>query len=245
MPTEHVRISGIGWVLPSGIGAGADLLSLDTAPEGEAGDGALATFSAKEYLSSVKGYLDPASGYCLAAAALALGLSSRGEATNDGVRDDAGVSTVSHYGAPLSAFRFYEQLVSKGHRYASPMVFPHGYANTPGNLVAIEHGFGGPHLVLNAGSDVREAWLFAIDRLRDGSAVDMLVGAYEAGIPEALPDGGLPLNGAVVVWLSAAESSPEITLVAPETLAAGIGATPPRAGAVDAMLRIVRSLQRQ
>ena len=240
MATEHARVSGIGWVLPSGIGAGADLLSLGAVPEGPAGGDALAGFNAKQYLTSVKGYLDPASGYCLAAAALALG--ARADGVYDGLRDDAGVSTVSHYGAPLSAFRFYELLVSKGHRFASPLVFPHGYPNTAGNLVAIEHGFGGPHLVLNAGSDVREAWLFALDRLRDGSAVDMLVGAYEAVFPRAIPDGVRPLNGAVVVWLSSADSAPEIAPVAPEALGPASDDRPANAGAVDAMLRVVRSL---
>ena len=243
MPSEHTKISGIGWVLPSGVGAGADLLSLDATTPGEAGDGELATFDAKQYLTSVKGYLDPASGYCLAASALALGRRDAG--ADGGPRDDAGVSTVSNYGAPLSAFRFYELLVRKGHRFASPLVFPHGYANTAGNLVAIEHGFGGPHLVLNAGSHVREAWLFALDRLRDGSAVDMLVGGYEAVVPQAVPEGVHPLNGAVVVWLSTADSAPEIALVTPDALDAVCDGGPTDAGAVDGMLRLVRALGKQ
>ena len=241
MDNRNPKVSGIGWVLPTGTGSGTGLSAQAPAADTTGDDGALKGFSPKQYLTSVKGYLDPASGYCLAAAALALG--ARRVDFGEEVRDDAGVTTVSRYGSPLSAFRFYDQLVRKGARYASPLVFPHGYANTPGNLVAIEYGFGGPHLVLTAGSDVREAWLFAIARLLDGSAVDMLVGAFEAVVPQAVPDGVRVLNGAVVVWLSTADSAPGIMPVDDGALAMGPGVEPTATGAVAEMLRALHSLR--
>ena len=191
-------ISNLGWVLPAGTGAGADGLRdaalLDWSP---ADNAALAEFSAKPYLSSVKGYLDPAGGFCLAACALALGQPGAGPK-----RDLSGIATVTRFGSVQSARTFDELLVSKGPRYASPLIFPHGYANTPGNLAAIEFGFAGPHLVLQGRQDVREALDFALVRLETGEADEMLVAAYEATDEVSLPDDMAAQNGAVAVRLA-------------------------------------------
>jgi 3-oxoacyl-(acyl-carrier-protein) synthase len=193
-------ITNLGWVLPAGTGSGADALTdtalLDWQP---ADNEALADFSAKPYLSSVKGYLDPAGSYCLAACALALG-------EHDGTMHEfSGIATVTRYGAPQSARKFHELLATKGPRFASPLVFPHGYANTAGNLAAIEFGFGGPHVVLQGRQDVREAIDFALTRLENGEAEEMLVGAYEATDEVSLPDDMAALNGAIAIRLAVGE----------------------------------------
>ena len=194
-------ITNLGWVLPAGIGTGAEILTnselLDWVPEDNA---ALAEFSAKPYLSSVKGYLDPAGAYCLAACALALGEHEAGAK-----RDFSGIATVTRHGAAKSARKFHELLTSKGPRFASPLVFPHGYANTAGNLAAIEFGFGGPHLVLQGRQDIREAIEFALVRLENGEATEMLVAAYEATDEVSLPDGMATQNGAIALRLAAGE----------------------------------------
>jgi len=201
MSSQEARVCGLGWVLPVGVGSGLDLMalidSLRTAPADYA---ALSDFSARPYLSSVKGYLDPAGAYCLAACSLALG--DHGRQVLESRGNTAGVSTLTQYGAPQSSYRFYEQFLQKGSRYASPLVFPHGYSNTAGNLTAIEFGFGGPHLVLYGDADVQEAFDFAVARLGDGTATDMLIACYEAVTPQAAPDGTQVLNGAVAAWLS-------------------------------------------
>lgn len=201
MSSQEVRVCGLGWVLPVGVGSGLEILKrveeLRGAPIVDSG---LDDFSARPYLQSVKGYLDPAGAYCLSACSLALG--TEGRETLEARGEMTGVSTITQYGAPQSGYRFYEQFLQKGARYASPLMFPHGYSNTAGNLGAIEFGFGGPHMVLYGTADVTEALDFAATRLADGTATDMLVACYEAVSPAVVPDATEVLNGAVALWLS-------------------------------------------
>jgi len=206
---NNIKISGLGWVLPTGSGAGNELLDrADWIEPSQEDHGALTDFSARDYLNSVKGYLDPAGACCLAASALALG-NSRDELVAAPL-DDVGVVTITHFGAPKSGYRFYEQLLMKGSRLASPLLFPHGYSNTAGNLVAIEFGFGGPHMVFYGNTDVREAFDFAATQILQDRTRHMLVSAYEASIPNALPDSSRVLNGAATAWLSGSPEAPEI-----------------------------------
>ena len=197
-------VRNIGWVLPDGVGAGAEILRHSEWLSNVAANGNLEKFDAKKYLSSVKGYLDPAGACFLGAFRLACG--------DDEMKFDEkrGIASVTHYGSVKSAFTFYAQLVQKGARLASPMVFPHGYANTPGNLAAIEFGCAGPHTVLYGVQDVREALAFAYARLQDGSATEMFVGAYEAFLPMAFPNSQSALNGAMVLRVAAAPSDGDV-----------------------------------
>ncbi len=218
MATAALQVTGIGWVLPGGVGSGVGFFELARAWRWEPADNAaLAGFSAKDYLSSVKGYLDPASAFCLAAASLAMG---RGAAAAAGgtLRARSGVCTISRYGATLSGYRFTEQLLRKGPRFASPLIFPHGYANTAGNLAAIEFGFGGPHMVLYGEQDVREALEFAARRLDDGSADEMVVAAYESAEGLALPDGAAVAHGALALYLQAKPDRPSLVTLDLERL---------------------------
>jgi len=242
MTDARVHVNGLGWVLPFGVGSGAEILDrsewLDWDPEDNA---RLADFSARPYLKSVKGYLDPAGAYCLAAASLALDR----EDQNGGappLRDDAGISTTTMYGAPASGYRFYEQFLQKGARFASPLLFPHGYANTAGNLAAIEFGFGGPHLVLYGGEDCREALDFALTRLAEQSATCMFVGAYEAVSEQTVPDGTRVLNGGIVMRLDAAPEPSVLLSPTPDALAEAASGLPEDRGSVHAMLCLLQRL---
>ncbi|MBT3375975.1 MAG: hypothetical protein HN742_09095 [Lentisphaerae bacterium] len=210
MARQRIRVSGTGWVLPSGSGSGTDVFSLPDVQAWKPEDNAaLAGFSAKPYLNSVKGYLDPAGACFLAAASLATdGQLPQGE---NGPNTAAGMCSMTRYGAPGTGLKFYDMLVKKGPRFASPLLFPHSYSNTAGNLAAIEFELGGPHMVFYGSSDAREAFHFAAQRLEEGTASDMLVGAYEATTDTALPDGLVAMNGGVVVWLSNRTDAPELT----------------------------------
>ena len=201
---NKLYVRNIGWVLPDGIGSGAEIFKHGEWLTNIAANANLEKFDAKKYLSSVKGYLDPAGACFLAAFRLACG--------DDDMKFDEkrGIASVTHYGSVKSAFTFYAQLVQKGARLASPMVFPHGYANTPGNLAAIEFGCAGPHTVLYGVQDVREALAFAYARLMDGSANEMFVGAYEAFMPMAFPESLCALNGAMVMRLSATPAEGDV-----------------------------------
>jgi len=235
--TATLQVTGMGWVLPAGTGSGSGLGERARAWRWQPADNAaLAGFSAKEYLTSVKGYLDPAGAFCLAACALAMGGPGRAAAGSPQPR--SGICTVTRFGATLSGYRFTEQLLQKGARYASPLVFPHSYANTPGNLAAIEFGFAGPHMVLYGAQDVREALEFAASRLGEGSADEMLVAAYESAEGQVLPDGLAVAHGAVALHLQAAPTGPVLATLDLARLRA-MPSADSAAGMTDAFIRLL------
>lgn len=241
MATAVLQVTGIGWVLPGGCGCGAGFVDLARSWRWQAADNAaLANFSAKDYLASVKGYLDPASAFCLAAAVLALG-GRAPTALAGALRLRSGVCTISRYGATLSGYRFTEQLLQKGPRLASPLIFPHGYANTAGNLAAIEFGFGGPHMVLYGEQDVREALEFAALRLSDGTADDLVVAAYESAEGLALPDGCAVAHGALALYLQAKPDRPTLLTLDLERLRA-LPATGSATGMTAAFIQTLAAL---
>ncbi len=206
MNVKDVKISGLGWVLSGGVGAGDGFLRTPHfLPDGNGAS--LVGFDPKRYLTAVKGYLDSSGGYALAAAALALGDWRHRLSADE--RLLFGVSTATRYGAPQTAYRFFTQMIQKGGRFASPLLFPHGYANTPGNLVAIEFGLGGPHMVFYGGNGgVTEALAFGLDQLVCEKTQNMLIGGYEAVDTMSVPDGCSCANGAVMLWLSTMSSAP-------------------------------------
>ena len=233
-PAGRVRILQAGWVLPADIGSGDALFQHpEWLTAGPAVNDRLAGFSPKAYLKSVKGYLDPGGAMLLAAARLAIP-ADVDSGTRDGRR---GISTVTRYGSMGSGYAFFSQMASKGPRTASPMIFPHGYANTPGNLAAIEFGCAGPHMVFYGHQDVRAALDFAIARLLDGSADDMLVGFYESAPPPSLPDGCQVLHGAVVLRLGLETAACGRGLLLPDL--AAMAPALPAAGAVSALKDIL------
>lgn len=190
-------IMAAGWVLPGWIGQG-------TPAELAAGWRARVTgpafapeFSAKDYLASIKGYLDPSGAYALAALALAL----RGLPVLPGAR--TGIASATVYGALQSGWIFYEQMASKGIRLASPMIFPHSYANTPGNLAAIEFGFSGPHVVMQGRSAIAEGLEHAAAVLALGQADAVCIIAFEAVHPPSCPDHLTLQNGAIALVAAA------------------------------------------
>jgi 3-oxoacyl-[acyl-carrier-protein] synthase II len=189
-----VRIVGAGWVLPGAIGSG----DRPPDPKSLAGNEALDGFSAKSYLKAVKGYLDPAGAYALAATALCLG--------EEAATEETGLACGTVYGAPQSAFRFFQMLVAKGPRLASPLIFPHGYASTAPNLAAIEFGLAGPHMVLWCESAWQEALFFATNALQRGQANEMLLLVCEAANTAVLPDSCDVLNGALCLRLRAGKT---------------------------------------
>ena len=122
------------------------------------------------------------------------------------------------------------------------MIFPHGYSNTAGNLAAIEFGYGGPHMVLFGNQDVRETLEFAAARLADGTAEEMLVGAYEAGYAAALPDGRCVLNGALALKVAAPPSGHDVMAIRLADLRKQPAAMP-QLGTVAAFGKLLQALQ--
>ena len=196
----QVGCTGLSWVLPNEVGSGNSLPAIDVADAMQM-NAELSSLNPKEYLQSVKGYLDPNSIYTLIAAALQL----RDKPVVNPER--TAVITATQYGATTSAYKFYELMVSKGHRFASPLVFPHSYSNTAGNLVAIEFGLSGPHLVFDLAADATEAVWAAKDLIRRGMADEAIVIVNEGTPANTIPDTLNVLHGAVCVRFGSNDSS--------------------------------------
>jgi 3-oxoacyl-[acyl-carrier-protein] synthase II len=192
-----------GWVLPGNVGGGETLPGVAADELLQVADG-FAEFSVKPYVQSVKGYLDPAAAYSLAAARLCL--EDDGAVPED--MSDFAIVAATQYGAPQSGYKFFQMLIEKGHRLASPMVFPHSYPNTAANLIAIEYGAAGPHMVLTTCDDAGGALDYGDLLIQTGTAENVLVLLSEAAESAHVPNGTAVLNGAVCLWLKAGDGRP-------------------------------------
>ena len=219
-----------GWVLPGWIGQGTpDELAAGWRTR-VTGPAFVPEFSAKDYLTSTKGYLDPSGAYALAALILAL----RGQPALPKAR--TGIASATVYGALQSGWIFYEQMASKGIRLASPMIFPHSYANTPGNLAAIEFGFSGPHVVMQGRSAVAEGLEHAAAMLALGQADVVCIIAFEAVHPPSCPDALVLQNGAIALVAAAPDRFP---IPAAGRIDLDRAANPSGHGSVEQMLAIL------
>ncbi|RMD73906.1 MAG: hypothetical protein D6820_17825 [Lentisphaerae bacterium] len=200
---KSVKIHRCSWILPEGSGCGGSWKDLGDARENLLNRSQLSSFSAKEYVQTVKGYLDPGSAFVLGALAL---IRQHVELPEDLNR--VGIVCGTMYGALDSAFRYFEALVKKGNRFASPLIFPHSYPNTAANLGAIEFSFGGPHIVCDSLKNPGELFSLGEALLRNGEADLVFVVMYEGALKcaeQALPDGVEVLPGALVACLAPTE----------------------------------------
>jgi 3-oxoacyl-[acyl-carrier-protein] synthase II len=188
----RVRMVSAGWVLAGSAGADTALSADGGWMKGNGLD------DYKPQLESVKGYLDPSCRFALGAAQLCLS----NAAADTPASEAFGIVAATEYGAPQTGYAFYQGLLDKGPRAASPMLFPYSYPNTVANLVAIEFGLAGSHMVFSSLADCSEAVHFAESALRSGAADHMLVIAYEAVNEQVIPDEWIVDNGAVCLWLT-------------------------------------------
>ncbi|NMA43787.1 MAG: hypothetical protein GX946_10460 [Oligosphaeraceae bacterium] len=201
------QISQIAWVLPGSIAGGSALpdesvyLGNDAQANAE-----LLKFSAKPYLDSVKGYLDPGGHLALAACSL-LRKSSAWLQGESAPAADIGLVSLSRFGGASSGFYFFAQMEQKGPRLASPMIFPHSYASSAGNLAAIEFAWSGAHMVYFGKQDCRETLEYAAARLTQGSIEAMVILVYEAVPAQLMPAERKILNGAIAMLMM--KSCPE------------------------------------
>lgn len=194
---KEVYINSLAWVLNGEVSRSALLPSEDLL-QNAIGSEFIKAFSAKPYLQSVKGFLDPAGHLFLAACSqLKNNCTSQLSASSR-----TGIVSMTHYGAASAAYTFFSQLKEKGSRFASPMVFPHSYASTAANLAAIEFGWAGPHMIFYGKQSCLLAFDFATQRLQDNSADEMLLVFQEAYMKELQPENKKLLNGAFAILLS-------------------------------------------
>ncbi len=205
---KELQISEMAWILGGSAGSGDALMGDKQLLNAQADDNLkLTSFSAKPYLNSLKGFLDPAGHFVLAACSL-LKKANGDRSGKKGESGCTGVAALTQYGAGAAAFTFFSQLVQKGPRLASPLIFPHSYASTAPNLAAIEFGWNGPHMIYFGKQDCRETLEFAAARLDEESAQSMVVLVYEAVPAEFLPENRQIRNGALALLLQKASDRP-------------------------------------
>lgn len=205
---KELQISEMAWILGGSAGTGAALLEDKQLLNAQADDILkLTSFSAKPFLNSLKGFLDPVGHFVLAACSL-LKTVTEEWGGKKGETGCTGIAALTQYGAGSAAFMFFSQLVQKGSRLASPLIFPHSYASTAPNLAAIEFGWNGPHMIYFGKQDCRETLEFAAARLDEESTQNMIVLVYEAVPPELLPENRQIRNGALALLLQKASDRP-------------------------------------
>ena len=148
-------VTGFGWLAAPPFAQALDgtLAALpETAPEitgFETPAGApafgfeLIDFKIEAYLPNLKTYVDRTSALALSAAKLALqdaGLLER-EARPAGV--EIGCSYATTFGCLEAMGLFWKKVKSTNPKFAPPLPFTHGYANSPSSLVCIEYGLKG------------------------------------------------------------------------------------------------------
>lgn len=189
---RRVVITGLGPVSAIGVGKddffeglamGDDGISddssykLDTLAPVAAGE--IFDFVLKDYFSKPKGYLDRATQFAFAGAALALQDADMSLPSPRGER--CGIALATETGCLETAGKFYADYLAKGVRFVKPILFPHTYSNTSISMLAIEYGLRGPHLAFASGEAAgSQAIQAAAEKIRMGRADIMVTGGMEA-----------------------------------------------------------------
>ena len=92
-----------------------------------------------------------------------------------------GLSLGTGYGCLKTMYDYYTRVAAKGPRFASSVLFPHSYANTPASLVSIEYRIMGPtNTVCTGSTSAAGAIGYAFDLLRHGRIDAMLAGGVDS-----------------------------------------------------------------
>jgi len=162
-------------------------------------------FKIEAHLPNITTFVDRTSAFALAASKLALvdaGLFDRGQRP-------AGVEIGCAYGSTLGCLEamgiFWQKVKRTNPKFAPPLPFTHGYANSPSSLVCIEFGLKGSAATFSgerlAGV---EAVLFAMDQIATGAA-DILLVCTSESLTRALhahlySEGRLSASGQLKTW---------------------------------------------
>jgi len=172
-------------------------------------------------LPNIKSFVDRTSALALLAARRALLAAS----LLDPAARPAGVEIGCAYGSMLGCLEamgiFWNKVKTSNPKFAQPLPFTHGYANSPSSLLCIEFGLRGPSATFSGEKLAgMEALLFAFDQIRSGSGSIILAGASESLTPAAFnhlratgalsikgdgSDGIVPGEGAAMLVLESEE----------------------------------------
>jgi len=233
-----VAITGVGIVSALGVGVEewlaayaegeAAFAEMTTAETG--GEPALAApvqgYEVASLLETRKAYLDRHTALLLGA--LSLALRQSGWDRDSLPHGRAGLMVGSAWGGLGTMAVFFRDVLTKGAKFAKPILFPHAYANTAAAMGAIEWALQGPHEQYAGGRLASaQALVAALDTLRAGDAEVMFAGGCEALSPSVFralaAQGGLkdavPGEGAAVLTLeplaaAKARNAPVLALLA-------------------------------
>ncbi|MFQ5808920.1 MAG: beta-ketoacyl-[acyl-carrier-protein] synthase family protein [Armatimonadota bacterium] len=136
-------------------------------------------FFIEDYIESEKTYLDRTSAFALAGCQLALDDAGLDARAMDHER--IGLSLGTGCGCMKTMHDYYARVAAKGPRFASSVLFPHSYANTPASLVSIEYRIMGPtNTVCTGAASALSAIAYAFDLLRHDRIDAMLAGGVDS-----------------------------------------------------------------
>jgi len=264
-------VTGFGWLAAEPF-AGAMKGGPVTAPEEtpeitgfETPEGApafgfeLIDFQIEEYLPNLKTYVDRTSALALAVSKLALkdaGLLEK-EARPHGV--EIGCSYATTFGCLEAMGIFWKKVKSSNPKFAPPLPFTHGYANSPSSLVCIEYGLRGSAATFS-GQETSgiEALLFAVDQIATGAAQIVMVCASESltrpvhahlhaekrlstsgrlGLWQPTNDGIVPGEGAAC-WIVESEASAKARGREPRAMFSAVGLASGENALADAIAQL-------
>ncbi len=193
-------------------------------PEGQPAWGFEALdFSLERELPHIKSFVDRTSALALAAGRHALADAGLPTDRSPGPSGEIGCAYGTLLGCLESMAIFWNKVKSTNPKFAQPLAFTHGYANSPSSLLCIEYGLRGPAATFSGDRLAGvQALLFAFDQIAAGAGEIILAGASESLTPPAYHhllasgqvsrsgapgEGLIPGEGAAMLALESAESA--------------------------------------
>ncbi len=200
-----------------------EITAFETAAGAPAGGFEAVEFSIQNELPNIKSFIDRTSAFALAAGKHALAEAG----LLDAAKRPASVEIGCAYGSMLGCLEamgiFWNKVKATNPKFAPPLPFTHGYANSPSSLLCIDFGLRGSAATFTGEKLAgMEALLFAFDQIAAGSAEIVLVSASDSLTPAAhnhlfateqlgalgdWSDGIIPGEGGVALVLESAASA--------------------------------------
>lgn len=138
-------------------------------------------FALERELPHIKSFVDRTSALALVAGKLALADAGLLEREKRPAGQEIGCTYGTMFGCLEAMTIFWNKIKTSNPKFAQPLPFTHGYANSPSSLLCIEYGLRGPAATFSgerlAGV---EAVLFAYDQIAAGAGEIVLAGASES-----------------------------------------------------------------
>ena len=198
IPSQRVFVTGVGSIVPEVLRdalrgtltaaptPSPEISAFETAPGAPAWGFEAVEFSIQTELPHVKSFVDRTSAFALAAGKRAL--SDAGLLEKE--PRPGGVEIGCAYGSTLGCLEamgiFWHKVKATNPKFAPPLPFTHGYANSPSSLLCIDFGLRGASATFTGEKLAgMEALMFAFDQIATGSAKIILVCASDSLTPAA------------------------------------------------------------